>query len=194
LGTRKQIISEFITSAATAEQYPESSLKEVAVLGRSNAGKSSLLNVLLKRDIVKVSSKPGKTKLINFFSKEGKYGLVDLPGYGYASVSEEERISWQKTIETYLSTRKNLVGTVIVVDSRRGWLAEEADLAKWLSHQNLPFVIAMTKIDKLSKNEIAAGKAELLKKSRSKNVFETSSEKKIGIAELENFIFNQWIK
>ncbi len=187
-------LSEFIQSAETKEQYPELPFSEIAVLGRSNAGKSSLLNCLLKREIVKTSSKPGKTRLINFFSKEGKYGLVDLPGYGYAGVSEKERLSWAKTIEIYLSSRQNLIGAIIVVDGRRGWLDEEKDLVRWLGHQNLPWVIAMTKIDKLSKSEVPKLKKQIQMNAQSSYVFETSSEKKIGIAELENFIFNEWVR
>jgi GTP-binding protein len=119
---------------------------------------------------------------------------VDLPGYGYAGVSEKERLSWQKTIEDYLKSRENLTGTIIVMDSRRNWQAEETDLVSWLYHNQIPYVIAMTKIDKLSKNEIQSQKAKLQRDSRCTYVFETSSEKKIGIAELEKFIFNEWIR
>jgi GTP-binding protein len=187
-------ISKFITSAQNPTQYPEPSLKEVAVVGRSNAGKSSLLNSLLKRDIVKVSSTPGKTQLINFFSKEEKYILVDLPGYGYAGVSESDRRGWRQMIEDYLMTRDTLVGVIIVIDSRRKWDEEEKDLRMWLHSEGIHLIVAMTKVDKLSKNEISQKKQEIIASSETEFTFETSSEKNFGIVELENFIFNHWVK
>ncbi len=187
-------ISKFITSAQESSQYPEPTLKEVAVVGRSNAGKSSLLNSLLKRNIVKVSSQPGKTQLINFFSKEDKYIFVDLPGYGFAGVSESERRSWRGMIEEYLSTREPLVGVILVIDGRRKWSDEEHDLRMWLHSEGINLVIAMTKVDKLKKNEIEKKKRELIASSETEFTFATSSEKNIGVSDLENFIYNNWIK
>lgn len=187
-------ISKFITSAQNSTQYPEPSLKEVAVVGRSNAGKSSLLNSILKRDIVKVSGQPGKTQLINFFTKEEKYIVVDLPGYGFAGVSETDRRSWRQMIEEYLMTRDTLVGVIIVMDSRRDWGEEEKDLRHWLHMEGIHLVVAMTKVDKLSKAELTKRKQDIIKKSETEFTFATSAEKNIGINELENFIFNNWIK
>lgn len=187
-------ISKFITSAQNSTQYPELSLKEVAVVGRSNAGKSSLLNSIMKRDIVKVSAQPGKTQLINFFSKEEKYILVDLPGYGYAGVSEPERRSWRKMIEEYLSTRESLVGVIIVVDCRRKWDAEEQDLRSWLHTEGIPLVVAMTKVDKISKGEISKKVKEFVREAETEFTFGISAEKNIGVSDLENFVYNQWIK
>ncbi len=187
-------ISKFITSAQNVEQYPAPSLKEVAIVGRSNAGKSSLLNSILKRDIVKVSGQPGKTQLINFFSKEEKYIFVDLPGYGFAGVAESERRSWRQMIEDYLVTRETLAGVILVIDSRRKWEAEEKDLRHWLHVEGIPLVVAMTKVDKLSKSEIIKKKQEMIKSSETEFTFATSSEKNIGVTELENFIYNNWIK
>jgi GTP-binding protein len=187
-------ISKFITSAQNLSQYPEPSLKEVAIVGRSNAGKSSLLNSMLKRDIVKVSSQPGKTQLINFFSKEEKYIFVDLPGYGFAGVSESQRRSWREMIEEYLVNRETLTGVVLVIDSRRNWEAEEDDLRHWLHVQGIPLIVAITKADKLSKSEIQKKRQEIIRASETEFTFATSSEKNIGIVELENFIYNNWIK
>lgn len=187
-------ISKFITSAQNPTQYPEPSLKEVAVVGRSNAGKSSLLNSILKRDIVKVSGQPGKTQLINFFSKEEKYIVVDLPGYGFAGVAEKDRRGWRQMIEDYLMTRDTLVGVIIVIDSRREWEAEEKDLRHWLHMEGIHLVVALTKVDKLSKAELAKKKQEIIKASETEFTFGTSAEKNIGITDLENFIFNHWIK
>lgn len=187
-------ISKFITSAQNPSQYPEPSLKEVAVVGRSNAGKSSLLNSILKRDIVKVSGQPGKTQLINFFTKEEKYIVVDLPGYGFAGVAEKDRRSWRQMIEDYLMTRDTLVGVIIVIDSRREWEAEEKDLRHWLHMEGIHLIVALTKVDKLSKAELAKKKQEIIRASETEFTFGTSAEKNIGITELENFIFNNWIK
>lgn len=187
-------ISKFITSAQNPDQYPELSLKEVAVVGRSNAGKSSLLNSILKRDIVKISSQPGKTQLINFFSKEDKYAVVDLPGYGFAGVAESERRNWRQMIEDYLMTRESLVGAIIVIDCRRNWEDQERELRDWLHTSGIPTVVAMTKVDKLPKNEIQKKRQEFVREAETEFTFATSSEKNIGIAELESFIFNHWIK
>jgi len=187
-------ISKFITSAQNPTQYPEPSLKEVAVVGRSNAGKSSLLNSILKRDIVKVSGQPGKTQLINFFTKEEKYIVVDLPGYGFAGVAEKDRRNWRSMIEDYLMTRETLVGVIIVIDSRREWEEEEKDLRHWLHMEGIHLIVALTKVDKLSKAELAKKKQEIIKASETEFTFGTSAEKNIGINELENFIFNNWIK
>ena len=187
-------ISKFITSAQNPTQYPEPSLKEVAVVGRSNAGKSSLLNSILKRDIVKISGQPGKTQLINFFSKEEKYIVVDLPGYGFAGVAESDRRGWRQMIEDYLITRETLVGVIVVIDCRRNWEDQERELRDWLHREGVQTIVAMTKVDKLSKNEIAKKQKEFIREAETEFTFPTSSEKNIGINELENFVYNNWIK
>lgn len=144
----------FITSAVKQGQYPEADLPEIAFAGRSNVGKSSLINTLINRkNLVKTSSTPGKTRLINFFSINDQFIFVDLPGYGYAKVSKEERSLWGPMVEAYLSGRRSLKGVILLQDIRRDPGDEEHDLIAFLNHIGLPFFLAFTKADKLSKNK-----------------------------------------
>ena len=147
--------AEFIKSIADTSQMPSDSFPQVAFAGRSNVGKSSLMNSLLNRKkLVQVSSTPGKTRLINFFLINNKFYFVDLPGYGYAKVSKQMYKSWQKLLENYLLQSKKLTGVVVLIDLRH--LITEADLLliEWLEHNKMPVIIAGTKSDKLSKNKI----------------------------------------
>lgn len=184
--------SHFIKSAVEIKDYPEHTYKEVAFVGRSNVGKSSLLNAILKRDMARISNTPGKTQLINFFSKENKYCLVDLPGFGYAKRSMQEHQSWQSMIENYLANREQLKGVLLLVDCRRDLDAMEEDLIEFLEHHNLPFILVVTKSDKLNKGEIPELKKKFGKYDIDK--FFVSSEKGTGIQELEKYVFNTWIK
>lgn len=144
--------SEFIKSAVKPSQYTEPDFPEIAFAGRSNVGKSSLINTLVNRkQLVKTSSKPGMTQLINFFVINGNTSFVDLPGYGYAKVSKKIRQTWGKMIETYLSTRQNLQGLVLLIDIRRGPEKEEFELIDWLIKAGIDIIIVFTKADKLSK-------------------------------------------
>lgn len=143
---------QFVKSAVKPSQYPEYEYPEICFAGRSNVGKSSLINTLIqRRDMVKTSSKPGCTQLINFFLVNGDVSFVDLPGYGYAKVSKSIRSLWQPMVELYLSHRKSLLGLVLLVDIRRDPQKEEADLAKWLESKGIPYLVILTKADKLSK-------------------------------------------
>ena len=146
----------FIKSAAKAKDYPVSDLPEVAFVGRSNVGKSSLVNVLVNRkNLVRTSSTPGRTQLINFFDVNGRLVLVDLPGYGYAKAPPELRKQWRPMIETYLSTRENLRAVVLILDIRRIPSDGDLDMLGWLESYNIPPIIVLTKCDKLTKNERA---------------------------------------
>ncbi len=144
--------AEFVTSAVRPAQFPPPDLPEFAFAGRSNVGKSSLINTLVsRRKLVQTSSTPGKTRLINFFRINGALMFVDLPGYGYARVSEEERRRWRPMVEQYISGRDNLKAVVVVLDIRRTPNAEDGQLLQWLDHQEIPCLLVATKADKLSK-------------------------------------------
>ena len=148
--------AKFITSAAKPEDFPPETLPELAVVGRSNVGKSSLINALVGHDgLARTSRTPGRTRLLNWFSVGGKYPfhLVDLPGFGYASVGAKLREGWRPMIETYLGTRKTLAGVLVLVDIRRGVEEEELELIPWLDANGTAVVVALTKADKLPKNK-----------------------------------------
>ena len=144
--------AEFIKSAARPDHYPEGTVPEIAFAGRSNVGKSSLINTILNRKrLVKTSSTPGRTQLVNFFLINTAFVFVDLPGYGYAKVPAAVQKTWGPMIETYLSTRKNLKGVVLIMDIRRTPGEHEQNLIAWLNYYTLPIIMILTKADKLSK-------------------------------------------
>jgi len=147
--------SEFVTSAVTKDQYPESPLPEIAMVGRSNVGKSSLINMLINRkNLARTSSTPGKTQLINFFDIDGKFTLVDLPGYGYARVSKEQKKTWGKIIETYLKTRENLLEVILLVDLRHKPTAEDIEMYKWIKTFGFNGIVVGTKHDKIKRSQL----------------------------------------
>lgn len=142
--------AEFITSAVKPSQYPPVGLPEVAFAGRSNVGKSSLINTIVNRKrLVKTSRTPGRTQLINFFSINEKLMLVDLPGYGYAKVPAAIRKKWRPMIETYLAWRDSLRGVFLILDVRRTPDEREQLFVEWLTERRIPVVIVVTKIDKV---------------------------------------------
>ncbi|MDM8552177.1 ribosome biogenesis GTP-binding protein YihA/YsxC [Desulfobacterales bacterium HSG2] len=146
--------SEFITSAVKPSHYPPASLPEIAFAGRSNVGKSSMINKLInRRRLVKTSSTPGRTQLINFFLVNNALSFVDLPGYGYAKVPKSVTKKWGPMIETYLSTRSTLKGVVLIMDIRRIPGTDELNFTDWLSHFGIPSILVLTKADKLSKTK-----------------------------------------
>jgi len=144
--------AEFITSAVKPSQYPLPEFPEIAFAGRSNVGKSSLINVLVnRRRLVKTSRTPGRTQLINFFLINNILSFVDLPGYGYAKVPATVKKKWGPMIETYLSSRKSLKGVILIMDIRRSPGEEELNFIDWLASEDLACLMVLTKADKLSK-------------------------------------------
>ena len=146
--------AEFVTSAVEPEHYPPPLLPEIAFAGRSNVGKSTLINRLVnRRHLVKTSSTPGRTQLINFFDINAAFTLVDLPGYGYAKVPERIRRQWGPMVQRYLDQRSTLCGIVLIVDVRRRPGQEEHAFIRWLDERRIPIVPVLTKADKLSKSK-----------------------------------------
>jgi len=146
--------AEFIKSATKPVQFPGPVLPEIAFAGRSNVGKSSLINTLVNRkNLVKTSSKPGCTQLINFFTINDEIFVVDLPGYGYAKVSKSIRAQWATMVDRYLTVRKNLMGVILIIDIRRDPGPEEFELMNWFVKNHIPFLTVLTKTDKLSRTK-----------------------------------------
>jgi len=147
--------SEFITSAVKPDQYPTDNRLEIAFVGRSNVGKSSLINSLTnRRKLVKVSRTPGKTRLVNFFLINNDFYFVDLPGYGYAKVSRVEKETWGKFIETYLVNRSQLKRIILLVDCRHKPTEDDKIMYNFIKHYGYDCTVVATKTDKLTKNEL----------------------------------------
>jgi len=148
--------TKFVISAAKPTEFPAPTLREIAVVGRSNVGKSSLINSMVGQDgLARTSRTPGRTRLINWFevAATSPFFLVDLPGYGYAAVNQATRESWRPLIETYLDQRPTLAGVLLLIDIRRNAQDEELDFVPWLAERDKPIVVALTKADKLAKNK-----------------------------------------
>ena len=146
--------AKFVCSAVTPGHYPPDDLPEVAFAGRSNVGKSSLINKILNRKkLVRTSKTPGRTQLLNFFEINELWRFVDLPGYGYAKVPAEVQKRWRPMVESYLTTRVNLRGMVWLLDIRREVSKEDLTLWDWLQAKQITVIIVITKADKLSKNK-----------------------------------------
>lgn len=145
---------EFVGSVAKLKQLPKIRLPEIAFSGRSNVGKSSLINSLVNRKkLAKTSSTPGKTRLLNYFSINEFFYMVDLPGYGYAKVSHNERNAWKRLLESYLSKNEYIKGVVQIIDSRHGITKLDEEMLTWLDFLSLPTLVVATKVDKLPKSK-----------------------------------------
>ncbi len=169
----KIISAEFIKSAVWPPQYPPATLPEIAFVGRSNVGKSSLINTLVgRKNLAKTSDTPGRTQLINFFTINEKISFVDLPGYGFAKVSQSVKKNWGEMVEAYLSQRQNLALVIFILDIRRDPSKDDLSLRDWLEHYRLPYLFILTKADKLSNNQVIVQKREIEK------VFNVSAKNK----------------
>ena len=156
--------SEFEISAAAPKQFPAPDLPEIVFVGRSNVGKSSLLNVLTgKRSLAKVSSTPGKTQQINFFRIDAKLRFVDLPGYGYAKVSATQRAQWSNLIGSYFAAGRPLALVLQLIDARLPMQTSDADMIAWFVEHQAPLQIVLTKIDKLGQKDRVHQERELLR-------------------------------
>lgn len=151
----KIISSELEKIAGIISQYPQINLKEIAFVGRSNVGKSSFINAFLNRkNLARTSSKPGKTRTVNFYNVNNDFRLVDLPGYGYAKVSKSEKEKWKEIIETYLSNRENLLEVILIVDIRHAPSKEDVLMYNWLLEYGFTGYVIATKMDKISKGRL----------------------------------------
>lgn len=186
--------AEYVGSFVRQDQCPKDDKPEYAFIGRSNVGKSSLINALVgRKELAKVSKKPGKTQTINYFLVNEDWYLVDLPGYGYAKVSQQQRASWQKMIEYYLSKRETLQCAFVLVDANIPLQANDVQFMNWLGEKRVPFVIVYTKCDRLSGNELEknlkAIRTELSKYwTQLPEQFRTSAMKNMGKEQVLDFI------
>ncbi len=186
-------VLKYLKSAVFPKDYPDTKRPEVAVAGRSNAGKSSFLNAISGNKVAHVSQTPGKTRLLSFFEAGTHYRMVDMPGYGFAARGSEEIAEWSKMIETYLSVRENLKGLVLLMDIRRDWEEDEELLKKFCGANNLPMMVVLTKADKCKPREVQERIQILRKKSQIAQIFPASAQTGDGIEGIEEFIFRDWI-
>jgi len=186
--------ASFVISNTDYKKCPEDEKAEYAFIGRSNVGKSSLINALTNnKSLAKTSGKPGKTQLINHFLINKEWYMVDLPGYGYAKTSKSNRAIFHKMISDYLINRKNLISLFVLIDSRHELQDIDSEFMQWLAENKIPFSIIFTKTDKLSKTKLSenikAFKQNMLVDwSELPNIFSTSAIKKDGLEEVLSYI------
>ena len=185
--------SRFIKSSSTIEECPPPEKAEFAFIGRSNVGKSSLINMLTgRKSLAKISSKPGKTQLINHFEIDSNWYLVDLPGYGWSKVSKQKKADWGVMIEEYLLKRESLACLFVLFDSRLEPQNIDYEFITWLGEQDIPFAMVFTKTDKQSKNKFQSIKAKHLKRLKIEweeipLMFESSAVNQSGRNEILTF-------
>jgi len=186
--------AQFIKSAVWPTQYPPAIMPEIAFIGRSNVGKSSLINTLVgRKNLAKTSNTPGRTQLINFFAINEKISFVDLPGYGFAKVPQSVKKDWGDMIEAYLRERQNLALVIFILDIRRDPSVDDLSLRDWLAHYRIPYLYILTKSDKLSNNQAIARKKAIektLKVSAEKKPILFSAKTQKGKADIWQFLEN----
>ena len=180
--------AKFVKSAPTIAQKPEKNLKEIVVVGKSNVGKSSLINALVKnRGLAKTSSKPGYTKLLNYFEIDEKFYLVDAPGYGYTASGGKLLDSFSKMMETYFEN-PSLAGVIFIVDSRHKLSKDDVDFYNYIVEKGIPFLLVASKCDKLNQSEKAAMKKHITVDLGIENFVPVSVVKNIGLEEIRSEI------
>lgn len=182
---------ELETVAVRRNQYPQTGLPEVAFVGRSNVGKSSLINTMLgRKKLARTSQNPGKTRTINFYNVESMLYFVDLPGYGYAKISKSEREKWGKMIEEYLKTREELRSVVLLVDIRHAPSKDDAMMFEWLRYYDIEYKIAATKLDKIKRSQVSKHLSVIMETLgvKKNDIIAFSSETKAGREELWSYI------
>ena len=188
--------SEFIISAVKREQYPDDNLPEIAFVGRSNVGKSSIINSLTnRRGLAKVSQTPGKTRLINFFLLNKDFYLVDLPGYGYAKIAKSEKDKWVVIMERYLQDRPELCAIFLLVDIRHEPTNDDVMMYEWIKHFGYNCVVIATKADKISRGQYQKHFSIIRKKlqlEKDEKIIPISSLKKTGVEEVWDEIIRQY--
>lgn len=171
----------FLKSVTQLDQRPTPPKPEIAVIGRSNVGKSSLINTLFNRkNLAKISSTPGKTRLINYFSIDNQLYFVDLPGYGYAKLSKRMRSGWQKNIEAYFKNNQELKLVLLLLDSRHEIMDNDRMMIDWLQHYRISYIMVLTKSDKISNNQYRARSLKLSKEYPNQEILRFSSKNKTG--------------
>ena len=190
--------SEIVVSSIRKEQYPAEGLPEIALVGRSNVGKSSATNALLnRRNFARTSQTPGKTRTINFYKINNEFYFVDLPGYGYAKVSKSEKDKWGVIMERYLQDRQELCAIFLLVDIRHEPTNDDVMMYEWIKHFGYECVVIATKADKISRGQYQKHMSVIRKKlqlEKEEKIIPISSSKKTGVEDVWNEIVNQYNK
>ncbi|MBX7231747.1 MAG: ribosome biogenesis GTP-binding protein YihA/YsxC [Bdellovibrionales bacterium] len=185
---------KYTQSAVSSDTLPDNPLPEVALAGRSNAGKSTFINLVSQSPVAKVSQTPGKTRLLNFFNVNERYYFVDMPGYGFASRSQKEMDTWGPMVEEYLSQRNNLCGVLLFLDIRRPWTNQEEQLVYFLNQHHRPLALVLTKTDQLNQKELKNRLVEFKKITDRIPWFTTTKQKKTTAKEVEDFVYKSWVQ
>ena len=185
----------FVKSLTDIKDKPIPKLPELAVVGRSNVGKSSLINSIFnQKKLAKISSTPGKTRLINYFEVENKFYFVDLPGYGFAKISKQETDKWKKMLENYLKDNSDLNLVLVLVDARRGIMQIDKTMMDWFDYFKIKYKVILTKVDKLSSNELTKIRSKVIKQINDEDIISYSAKIEKGRIELINLLNSEMIE